>query len=140
MMAAAVPPEPPSRYSRNRTNYKRGADFERAVAARLIADGYELFRIAGSHGLADLIALKPLQTVLVQCKLSGPGKVPPGEWNELYRLASWLGAVAVVAHKPSRGRIEYLRITGPKLRRTVRPPAVVWTPDEIEQHHTGGTT
>lgn len=97
--------------------------------ANLERDGYHAVRTAGSHGKADVIALKPGQVLLVQCKLSGPGGVSPAEWNALYELAIALGAVALVAHRPTRGRIEYLRITGRKDRPVRRPPVVVWLAD-----------
>lgn len=116
---------------RNATNYRRGATFERQVAAALEVDGYRVIRAAGSHGKADLVALKPSQVVLVQCKLSGPGGVRPAEWNELFDLATGVNAVPIVAHRPKRGLIEYLRMTGPKDRPGRRAPAVIWTPDEI---------
>jgi Holliday junction resolvase len=123
---------------RSRTNYRRGADFERTVAKRLIADGYWVVRAAGSHGKADLVAIKlaslnPLRchVVLVQCKLTGPGGVPPAEWNEIWEVANRIGAIPVVAHKPARGRIEYLRLVGPKLKRSRVAPARPWSPDQL---------
>jgi Holliday junction resolvase len=122
---AIPPPERPA----NR-NYARGADFERAVASCLHSDGYETFRIAGSHGSADVIAIKPGQILVIQCKLTGPGGVSPREWNGLLEMARRVHAVPLVAHRPVRGRIEYLRITGPKDRPTRRPPAEPWTADE----------
>lgn len=122
---AALPRHP------NAGNYTRGARFERKVAEALTADGYRVMRAAGSHGKADLIALKIGQVLLVQCKLSGCGAVRPAEWNELWQLAEEVGAVAVIAHKPLRGRIAYMRLTGPKVRPGSRAPAVEWTPDEV---------
>lgn len=118
----------------SRTNYSRGAAFERKVAALLAGDGYWVVRAAGSHGKADLIALKPDQVVLVNCKLSGPGGVPPAEWNALWELAATIGALAVVAHRPARGTVSYLRLVGPKRARTRVAPARPWSPDEA-----GGT-
>lgn len=123
---------------RSRNNYRRGAVFERDVAKRLVGDGYWVVRAAGSHGKADLVAIKiasldPLRchAVLVQCKLTGPGGVPPAEWNELWAVSVRIGAIAVVAHKPARGKVEYLRLIGPKLGRTRLAPARPWTPDEV---------
>lgn len=117
----------------NATNYSRGARFERKVAESLRADGFWVLRAAGSHGKADLIALKPGQVVLVQCKLSGPGGVRPAEWNELWEMASAVDATAVVAsiNALKRGRIVYMRLIGPKSRPGMRAPALPWTPDEI---------
>lgn len=51
------------------TAYKKGADFERRVKARLEEQGYTVFRSAGSHTLVDLIAFNEEGKVLfVQCK------------------------------------------------------------------------
>lgn len=135
MVATPAAGEPPRR--RN-LNYARGASFERLVGAKLAADGYRVLRAAGSHGKADVIALKRGQVVLVQCKLTGPTGVSPAEWNELYELATEVGAIALVAHRPARGRVEYLRITGPKTaltRATRKTPCVPWTPDQLKESH-----
>ncbi|HYJ33767.1 MAG TPA: Holliday junction resolvase [Candidatus Binatia bacterium] len=119
------------RWGRNRTNYARGAYFERTVAAALTGDGYVVYRAAGSHGKADLVALKAGEVLLVQCKLPGPGGVPPGEWNALYEVAVRVGALPIVAYRPGRSGVAYLRMTGPKLRRTRLAPAAAWSPDQV---------
>lgn len=110
------------------TQYRRGAEFERKVAGLLTDDGYLVVRAAGSHGHADLVALKPGQVVLVQCKTSGA--LPPGEWNPFYEAAERVGAVALLAHRPSPGRVVYWRLTGPKVARK-DPPYEAWTADEV---------
>jgi Holliday junction resolvase len=110
-------------------NYARGADFERRTMTDLVENGYRVIRAAGSHGKADIVALKPGQVILVQCKLTGPGGVGPAEWNELFDLAQYAGAVALVAHRPRRGHIEYLRIFGRKLPGVRLPPVALWVPD-----------
>jgi Holliday junction resolvase len=131
--AAAEPPLPPRAVlpapNRSRWNYRRGAEFERRVADALRLDGYLVYRSAGSHGEADLVALKAGEVLLVQCKLAGPGGVRPAEWNVLFNVARHAGAVALIAHKPLRGKIAYARLIGPKLRRG-RCPAQDWTPDQ----------
>lgn len=40
-------------------NYRRSADRERAVKKMLEADGWYAIRAAGSHGKADVIAIRP---------------------------------------------------------------------------------
>lgn len=40
-------------------NYRRGRAKEYLLKDRLEKDGYTVFRTSGSHGVADLIALKP---------------------------------------------------------------------------------
>lgn len=110
------------------TQYARGAVFERKVAGLLADDGYLVVRAAGSHGHADLVALKAGQVVLVQCKTSGA--LPPGEWNPFYEAAERVGAVALLAHRPAPGKVEYRRLTGLKVPRK-DAPYEVWTADEV---------
>lgn len=117
--------------SKNRTNKARGTAFERKVAAHLETDGYLVIRAAGSHGAADLIALKPGQVLFVQVKLGGAGACAPAEWNLFYQLATSVGAMPVLAYRPGRQGVAYWLVTGPKERVTRVPPAVPWTPDEV---------
>lgn len=113
------------------TQYARGVAFERVVAARLTEDGYFVVRAAGSHGKADLVALKPMQAVLIQCKLGGPGDVGPKEWNDFLRAADDAGALALIASRPARGVIAFHLMTGYKAVRTKVAPCQPWVPDEV---------
>ena len=117
--------------SKNRTNKARGSAFERKVAAELTADGYLVIRAAGSHGAADLVAVKPGQVLFVQVKLGGAGACSPAEWNEFFRLASSVAALPILAYRPGRQGVAYWLVTGAKERVTRTPPAVPWTPDEV---------
>jgi len=110
------------------TNYANGARFERKVAGLLRDDGYLVVRSAGSHGEPDLVALKPGQVVLVQCKTSG--RLDPGEWNAFHEAAEAVGALPLLAHRPAPGKVVYWRLTGPKVTRG-KAPYVEWTPDEV---------
>ena len=110
------------------TQYARGAVFERKVAALLTDDGYLVIRSAGSHGEADLVALKPGQVLLVQAKTSG--RLDPGEWNAFHKAAEAVGALPLLAHRPAPGKVVYWRLTGPKVTRG-KAPYVEWTPDEV---------
>ncbi|GAG60376.1 unnamed protein product [marine sediment metagenome] len=49
--------------------YSKGANFERRVRKHLEQQGWVVFRSAGSHSPADLIALKSGEVLLVQCQL-----------------------------------------------------------------------
>lgn len=110
------------------THYQRGAAFERAVAARLDTDGYLVLRAAGSHGVADLVAIKPGEVVLIQCKISGIISI--AEWNAFYETASRVAALPVLAFKPKRGVYAYHVLSG--LRQARRPaPYAVWVPDSL---------
>lgn len=97
------------------THYRTGRDFEYRVRDDLTANGYDVMRAAGSKGgtKADLLAFKPGQLLLVQCKRRGV--LPPAEWNRLVEVAGWVQGVPILAAIPVNGRgIEYQRLTGPK--------------------------
>jgi len=53
------------------SNYSKGANFERRVRKHFEAEGWVVFRSAGSHSPADLIALKAGEVMLIQCQLNG---------------------------------------------------------------------
>jgi Holliday junction resolvase len=53
------------------SQYRKGADHERAEKQRLEADGWYVIRSAGSKGPVDLVAYKPGQPALfIQCTIS----------------------------------------------------------------------
>ena len=110
------------------TRYARGYTFERTVADDLEADGYWTIQSRGSHGAADVVAVKSGEVLLVQCKL---GDMPGREWNELHRLASRLNASALVADRPQRGVIRYRRITGEHRLGSRVWPAELWVADRV---------
>lgn len=109
------------------SNYRKGADLERAAAKVLIGNGYLVIRSAGSKSPVDLVALKRGETVLVQCKVDG--YLTPSERNELRGSAIVLQATAVAArwHKESPSSARRVAFTelismGPAGNRP-------WTPD-----------
>lgn len=79
------------------THYASGRAFEYRVRDELRGDGYFVVRSAGSKGIVDIVAIRPGQILLVQCKNSGV--LPPQEWNELYRLGLTIGAMPIMARK-----------------------------------------
>ena len=114
------------------TQYTRGTAFERAIAKRFVDDGYFVVRAAGSHGVADLVALKPTQVVLVQCKLGGPGELTRTEWNTFLEAARRVRAAPVVASRPVRGKYAYHLLNGPRDSRTrVDSVCAAWHLDEV---------
>lgn len=90
--------------------YRRGADFERKVQDLLTSVGYFTMRGAGSHGIADIVAIytRAERIWFVQCKTDG--KISPADWNELVVMAKVYGAEPVLASKHPAGgiRLEYL--------------------------------
>lgn len=108
------------------TGYADGVRVEHAVVHHLTAEGYDCTRAAGSKGTADVIAIKPGQVLLVNCKRSRmPG---PAERARLMHVSACAPSVFVplVALKPPRQPLAYRLLTG-------YGPAdwAPWTPDEI---------
>jgi Holliday junction resolvase len=106
------------------SHYRLGAAFEHRVADKLRAAGWTVIRAAGSHGKADLVAVKPGRVVFVQCKRRGT--LGTREWNELVELSQVAGAVPVMAQMPGRRGVAFHRLLGPKVKRGVRP-LEVWS-------------
>ena len=102
--------------SRN-TRYRRGANIEYRAKAALQSQGYLVIRAAGSHGPADLVAMRPAfdswkrqtgpEVLLVQCKRS-KNRLTPGEKSELAWIADRLGCSAVLV----ASRLEAIKATG----------------------------
>lgn len=114
------------------THYADGTRFERKVRVHLAGNGYEVIRAAGSKGgtKADLVALKPGQLLLIQCKRAGI--LPPGEWDRLVQVAGWVGALPLLAANGPLGRgVTYTRLCGPKLRGRRTQPVEPFVIDEI---------
>lgn len=95
------------------THYAAGTAFEHVVRNDLHANGYWVMRSAGSKTKVDLIAIKPGQILLVQCKRDG--RISPAERVELLRVAAMIDtAIPVLAHKkPGRAAVLLDRLTGP---------------------------
>jgi Holliday junction resolvase len=76
-----------------------------------------VIRAAGSKGSSkvDLVALKPGQQLLIQCK--SDGALGPAEWDRVVQVAGWVGAIPLLAANGPGGRgVVYTRLLGPKRR------------------------
>ncbi len=83
-------------------NYVNGANFERKVKKELEQLGYLCFRTAGSHGVADIIALEHGATTLVQCKISN--KISKDERAKLKALTERYNCIGKIAYREKEGR------------------------------------
>lgn len=116
------------------THYAAGTRFEHKTIADLETNGYEIMRAAGSKGgtKADIAAFKPGQLLLVQCKRSGT--LPPDEWNRLHEVASWVGALPILAtNGPAGHGVVYTRLLAPKRRGRRTQPCEPFLLDQITQ-------
>lgn len=110
------------------SNYRRGTYLETRAAEELSRAGFYVIRSAGSHGQADVVALrKAMPPVLVQCKTSMT--IRGEEWNALHEVAAQIGATAILATwNDTRRKIVWREITGVHLARTKSWPYVPWDP------------
>jgi hypothetical protein len=122
------------------TAYTRGSRYERLTADLLTRDGYHCWLARGSKGLADVLAIKRGQLLLVQVK-SGRGVPRDGlgvnhaGWNGLYDLATELGpsVLAVVCYwQVGHPREPIMRqVTGHHGRGLRHWPSKRFEPDEL---------
>lgn len=96
------------------TNYARGTNFERRIAADLESNGYWTIRAGGSHGCADVVAIKLGQILFVQCKING--KISPADRVTLCEVCTTTGAIPIVAYRPSPRTFAYRRVIDPHIR------------------------
>jgi len=68
------------------TNYQRGRDTEYKVKKELEKEGYVVFRTAGSHGVADIIAINSKVVRLIQVKRTKSDRMPVININEFLKL------------------------------------------------------
>ena len=112
------------------TAYRRGTDREKRTAASLRKDGYFVVESRGSHGCADLVAVKPGQVLMVQVK-TGDARLEHWWWNELLAEALRAGALPIVADWPRRGRLRLRQITRPHEARSKFWPCAPFMTDLV---------
>lgn len=112
------------------TAYTRGDRYEKLVADRLRADGYSCWQARGSHGAADLIALKPGGHILLIQVKGGHAAITGTGWNDLYDIASILGAIPLVADFPKRGQLRYRQVLARHVPHSKHWHSQPWHPDE----------
>jgi len=113
------------------TAYALGVAAEKRTADRLRDDGYFVMESRGSHGVADLMAAKAGQVLLIQVK-RGTARLDDAWWNELAAAAAEAGALPIVADWPKRGHLRLRRITGQHQPRSKAWPCAVFVTDEVE--------
>lgn len=112
------------------TMYRLGRSVEYAVRDELREWGYFSFRSPRSLGPVDVMGIKKGVVVMVQCKRSLTCTVT--EWNAIYSLAESIGAIPLVAGRPTGKGITYMKITGAKDGSKRRQPWVEMTIGDIK--------
>jgi len=114
--------------------YRAGEDLARAAKIYLESNGYYVVKAGGSRGIADLVALKSGENLMVQCKLSD-GAMSPADRDRLVGEATLRAPVCLccrlvplVCHWHKEGtaarRLAFWELTGSHIGQR-RP----WTPD-----------
>lgn len=85
--------------------------FESKVARLFRAKGYYTVISAGSRGVADVVAIKPGEVLLIQCKSNG--SLSSIEEQTLKELAVRVGAKGFAALK-KRGRLQLIPLQSDK--------------------------
>jgi len=114
------------------TQYATGTRFERKTRDDLRPNGYSVIRAAGSKGDSkiDLVAIKPGQLLFIQCK--SDGKISPAEWDRLWEVAGWVGAIPLLAANGPRGHgVTYTRLLAPKRRGARTQPCEPFLLDQL---------
>jgi len=84
-------------------NYQKGRAFEYKIKKAYEKSGYLVFRSAGSHSIADLIAIHPSGLVhLIQCKATSFEKIDKKEIETLKRIANMYNTKPVIAYKHTK--------------------------------------
>ena len=81
--------------------YRVGYYFEGLVRAWLEDHGWVVFRTGGSRSLIDLVAMRPGETILIQCKAGG--RLDPRERKDLGLLSARLQVKVVLASREKTG-------------------------------------
>jgi Holliday junction resolvase len=116
------------------SHYSVGTRFENKVRNHLKLNGYTVIRAAGSKGdsKTDLVAVKPGQVLFIQCKSNG--LLGPEEWNRIHEVATWAGALPILAANGPHGRgVTYTHLLGRKEPRRHTQPTRPFVIDEIEE-------
>lgn len=108
----------------------RGIYLERRAAEILSGHGWFTIRAAGSHGVADVVAIAPAVVVFVQCKTDG--QMGGTEWNRLWEVSGTCGAIPVLCQYRSMTHrsLMWLELTGPHKRNSRDWPHITWLPTD----------
>lgn len=91
--------------------YAHGYAFERRVKKYLESCGFYVVRSSGSHGTADLVALRWTipniqETYLIQCK-AGKGYISRADQSALYSSGADAGGYAILCTRNEKNRIVF---------------------------------
>lgn len=109
--------------------YRRGRQAEIEVADHLRARGYDVVLSSVSKGAADLVAWHDGEICLIQVKASDKVRaVPPAERVQLLRMASRIGAHAIVVTRVKGAGGRPPRLVFAELSHDGPPQGQSWIP------------
>lgn len=90
-------------------NYRHGYSFELRVKKYLESCGFFVVRSSGSHGVADLVAIKTdyeQKIYLIQCK-AGKGYISKTEMFNLYKQSTDIDAYGILCTRNEKNRLVF---------------------------------
>ena len=92
------------------SNYAKGRTLEHAVRDRLRAEGYTVFRCAGSRPV-DLVAIREGKILLVECKAEKHPSLTPKQLKHILEISEKVhGSVVLAVRRKHRG-VRWYRAT-----------------------------
>lgn len=104
------------------TLYRLGRHLEYTVRDDLMKKKYFALRSPRSGGIVDILGTKTGVVLMIQCKRDLALGV--SDWNELFELASSVGAIPLLAGRPTGRGVIYYRLIGKKDGSKRRQPMV----------------
>jgi len=111
------------------SRYRHGRQFEYQVRDHLRKVGFFALRSPASKSPIDLIAVRPNEVLLVQCKRHGELGIKG--WNDLFDLAKSCGATPILASKPHFRGVLYEKLIDRKDGSKRAQPKIIVTITEI---------
>lgn len=95
-------------------NYQRGRAFEYRIKQKLEACGFIVLRTSGSHGFADLVALKDSMVYFMQLKYGAPiTKAEQRKMFSIMQMHGWSNSMKfMVVHGKPYKTTNWYQITG----------------------------
>ena len=111
------------------SKYRLGRQVEYAVRDDFRKHGWFAIRSPASRSPVDITAIKTGAVVMVQCKRGMTTGIK--EWNDIFDLAQSVGAMALIAGRPTGRGLLYWRINARKDGSRKKQPKTIITLDEL---------
>jgi len=92
------------------SNVSKGRGLEYAVRDCLKAEGYIVFRCAGSRPV-DLVAIREGKIILLECKTGKNPSLPPKQLKHILEISERVGGSVVLAVRKKYRKIRWFKTT-----------------------------